>query len=158
MLACGLAISNFFKAEPRFLRYEEMVHAKLDEYFTRVNAEFEGRHVKWCAVHGHFWVEIRLPAYRRLPQRELPTQLPTVDTQEGAPLSQRKASVVKKNTKLDESSVKKREDRRLDTEERPISNREEGELEDEISKFIREEEKDEFDRKDVAMRGANLVD
>ena len=80
VLATGLAVTNFFKAEPKFLRYEEMVHAKLDEYFKRVNAEFEGRRVRWCVVHGHFWVEIRLPTYRRSAPRELPTQLPTVET------------------------------------------------------------------------------
>ena len=64
---------------------------------------------------------------------------------------------MKPNTKLEEKGVKKREDRLLNSDERNASNREEGELEDEISKFIREEEKEEFDRKDDAMRGVILV-
>ena len=64
---------------------------------------------------------------------------------------------MKPSTKLEEKGVKKREDRLLNSDERNASNREEGELEDEISKFIREEEKEEFDRKDDAMRGVILV-
>ena len=129
-----------------------MVRVKLDEYFNKVNQEFSARSVQWNVVHGHYWVEIRTPTFRPLRSHNAHTHIPTLESQDAATGSQ---TVYPRSGKLAEIEEKKGND--VSADKYPAPERDEGEFENEISKLVRNEDKDAVEGKNAAMQGGILA-
>ena len=159
VLAAVVGFLNYFQPEPRFLTYDEMVREKLDEYFKKINQESEGRSIQWNVVQGHYWLEIRMPTFRPVRFFNEPTHIPTVESQENAPTAthsgQPQVRGAQLAAKLAENEEKKVND--FSADRYPVQERDEGEFENEISKLVRNEDRDAVDGKNAAMQGGILA-